>query len=94
MITAKNFEAFTAAAYLAGFDEAIERRWESNTVLEIHAHDFDAEAIVKQGEMWLTCDGMTQHLTVGDTFAIARQVSHSERYGSQGATYWVARRNA
>lgn len=94
MITAKNFEAFTAAAYLAGFDEAIERRWESNTVLEIHAHDFDAEAIVKQGEMWLTCDGMTQHLTVGDTFAITRQVSHSERYGSQGATYWVARRNA
>lgn len=63
-------------------------------MLDIHTHNFDAEAVVKQGEMWLTCDGTTQHLTVGDTFAIGRQIPHSERYGSQGAAYWVARRNA
>lgn len=60
----------------------------------LHSHNFDAEAVVIQGEMWLTCDGVTQHLSNGDTFKIGREVPHSERYGSQGATYWVARRNA
>jgi hypothetical protein len=29
-----------------------------------------------------------------DTFELAPQVVHAERYGSDGATYWVARRNA
>ena len=90
----KNFEDFTTAARAAGFDEVLERRWAPDTVLDVHTHDFDAQAVVTQGEMWLTCDGVTRHLTNGDTFTIGRQVPHSERYGSQGATYWVARRNA
>ena len=88
------FEDFTAAAHAAGFDEVLERRWAPNTELDDHAHSFDAKAIVKNGEMWLTCDGVTRHLIGGDTFTVARQVQHSERYGSQGATLWVARRNA
>ena len=29
----------------------------------------------------------------GDTFTLERDVPHSERYGAQGAAYWVARRN-
>ena len=90
----KNFEDFTTAARAAGFDEVLERRWAPDTDLDVHTHDFDAQAVVTQGEMWLTCDGVTRHLTNGDTFTIGHQVPHSERYGSQGATYWVARRNA
>ena len=78
----------------AGFAEVLERLWAPYTELDVHTHKFDAEAIVSEGEMWLTCDGVTQHLTNGDTFTIAREVPHSERYGSQGATYWVARRLA
>ena len=93
-MSTKTFEDFTIAARAAGFDEALERRWDPDTELGIHTHSFDAEALVTQGEMWLTCDGVTQHLTDGDTFTIAREVPHSERYGSHGATYWVARRNA
>lgn len=89
----ETFEEFTATARSAGFDEVLERRWEPDTVLDVHTHNFDAEAVVTQGEMWLTCEGVTRHLTMGDTFAIVRQTPHSERYGSQGATYWVARRN-
>ena len=90
----KTFEDFTTTSRAAGFDEVLERRWAPDTVLDVHTHNFDAEAVVTQGEMWLTCDGVTRHLTNGDTFTIGRQVPHSERYGSQGATYWVARRNA
>ena len=92
-MNAKTFEDFTAAAHAAGFDEVLERRWAPDTELDVHTHNFDAEAVVTQGEMWLTCDGVTRHLTNGDTFTIGRQVQHCERYGSQGATFWVARRN-
>jgi hypothetical protein len=42
--------------------------------------------------MWLTVAGGTQHLKPGDRFALAAGVPHEERYGPQGATYWVARR--
>ena len=93
-MNAKTFEDFAIAARAAGFDEVLERGWAPNTELDVHTHHFDAEAVVTQGEMWLTCDGVTQHLTNGQTFTIAREVPHSERYGSQGATYWVARRIA
>ena len=91
-MNAKTFEDFAIAARAAGCDEVLERRWAPDTELDVHTHNFDAEAVVIQGEMWLTCDGVTRHLTNGDTFTIARNAPHSERYGSQGATFWVARR--
>ncbi|WP_269631053.1 hypothetical protein [Pelomonas sp. BJYL3] len=42
--------------------------------------------------MWLTVEGSTRHLLPGDLFELAAGVLHAERYGPQGATYWVARR--
>jgi len=42
--------------------------------------------------MWLVCQDGTQHLLAGDTFTLAGGTPHSERYGPEGATYWVARR--
>ena len=93
-MTAMTFDAFKASALVDGFDEALERHWPANTVLDTHAHAFDAKAVVTQGEMWLTCGEQTQYLTPGSTFQLERNVPHSERYGADGATYWVARRNA
>ena len=52
------------------------------------------QALVTQGEMWLGCEGRTQHLTEGSTFALALGLPHTERYGPDGATYWVARKNS
>ena len=92
MMYTKNFDDFASAARAAGFDEVLERYWAPDTKLDVQSHNFAAQAVVTQGEMWLTCDGVTRHLTCGDTFSIGHQVPHSERYGAQGATYWVARR--
>ena len=93
-MNAKTWDEFTSRALAAGFDETLERHWEPGTVLDTHSHPFDAQAQVMQGAMWLTVEGITQHLTGGDTFAVSRLVPHSERYGPDGATVWVARRNA
>lgn len=91
-MNANNFDVFEANARAAGFDEALAREWAPNTVVETHAHPFDADAVVTQGEMWLTCGEITRHLEPGDTFSLAKGALHAERYGPQGATYWVARR--
>ena len=87
------FAAFEADAHAAGFDEVLQRQWAPGTVLDTHTHAFSVEAVVTQGEMWLSCEGSTRHLTPGERFTLAQDLPHAERYGPQGATYWVARRN-
>ncbi len=87
-----DFAAFERDALARGFDEVLERRWVPGTVLDTHTHPFAVDAVVTQGELWLTCEGRTQHLKPGDRFTLKREVPHAERYGDEGATYWVARR--
>ena len=93
MTTAQTFSAFEAAARAAGFDEVLERRWPADARLDSHTHPFAVQALMVHGELWLTVGDQTRHLRAGDTFALERDVAHAERYGSEGATYWVARRS-
>ena len=88
-----SFDAFTRAAKGEGFDEVIERKWAPSTVLETHTHPFAVRALVVAGEMWLIIGERERHLLPGDLFSLERDVPHAERYGSEGATYWVARRH-
>lgn len=88
-----DFDTFARQSRAEGFDEVIERRWDPLTVLDTHTHPFDVKAVVTQGRLWLTIDHQTRELQTGDTFSLARDVPHAERYGPEGATYWVARRN-
>lgn len=87
-------EAFAAEARAQGFDEVLERKWAPSTVLESHTHPFSVRACVVQGEMWLIVGDDVRHLLPGDEFALDRDVPHGERYGAEGATYWVARSNS
>ncbi len=88
--TLKEFEE---QALAEGFDEVLERSWPADAQLDTHTHPFALKARVVRGEMWLTVGSKMQHLKEGDDFALDREVAHAERYGHQGATYWVARRN-
>jgi len=92
MNTSANFESLRLQALIEGFDEALEREWPPLTLLDMHTHPFAAKAVVTCGEMWLTVGDLTRQLRPGDTFEIERDVPHAERYGAEGATYWVARR--
>jgi quercetin dioxygenase-like cupin family protein len=86
------FAEFEADARANGFDEVLVRDWAPGQVVPTHSHPFAARAVVVAGEMWLSEGEVTRHLRAGDTFALARDVPHAERYGEAGATYWVARR--
>ncbi len=87
------FEAFREQALAEGFDEIIVREWAPQLHLETHTHPFDVSACVVRGEYWLTTEQGVKHLKAGDTFRLARHVPHSELYGLEGATVWVARAN-
>ena len=87
------FEQFETAKRAKGFDEILRREWKPGTRLDTHTHPFAVEALVVDGEMWLTCGDETRHLQPGDAFALAKEMPHAERYGAQGAVFWAARRH-
>ncbi|MFN9212223.1 MAG: cupin domain-containing protein [Betaproteobacteria bacterium] len=93
-MSATEIEAFTAEARAAGYDEVLERRWPPDLVLDAHTHPFAARALVTEGELWLTVGDTVRHLRPGDRFELGYEQAHAERYGAQGAGYWVARRRA
>ena len=88
------FNEFEASARAQGFDEVLERVWAPLTQVDTHTHPFAVKALVTRGEFWLTVGSDSRHLRPGDTFQLDRGIEHAERYGSEGATFWVARRNA
>ena len=91
--TMPTYAQFEAAALEQGFDEVLERVWGPNQELHTHSHTFAVNALVTQGDLWLSCGGTTRHLQPGDRFELGRDEPHAERYGPQGAVFWVARRN-
>ena len=88
----ESFAQFEIRTKALGFNEVLERQWEPGRGVGTHSHPFDASALVVQGEMWLMVGDETRHIATGGTFELARNTPHSERYGSEGATYWVGRR--
>ena len=89
---APTFTEFEAAARAEGFTEVLERNWAPLLVLDTHTHPFAVQALVVRGEMWLTVGDEVRHLQPGSRFELAHEQPHAERYGAQGASYWVARR--
>jgi quercetin dioxygenase-like cupin family protein len=53
--------------------------------------EYAAIGLVVSGEMWLTLRGETRHLITGESFELDVEEAHAERYGGEGATYWVGR---
>lgn len=89
----ENFEAFKSHKLSEGYDEVLLREWNPGFANEPHAHPFDTDALVAEGEYWLTMNGQTTHYKTGDVFQVTRGVTHSEKYGTKGAVFWAARKN-
>jgi len=88
------FEDFKTAALAQGFDEVLVREWAPGQELATHTHPFSVKALVVRGELALTSGGHTRRIVAGGGFELAFEAPHSEHYGPEGATFWVARRHA
>ena len=88
------FESFSAQAQARGFDAVVVREWAPGAETGLHTHPFAVQVQVARGEFTLEVSETTRLLRAGDTFAPDAEVPHVERYGADGATFWVARRHA
>jgi mannose-6-phosphate isomerase-like protein (cupin superfamily) len=91
-LTTPTFQPSEAAALARGCDEVVERRRAPLAAVPTHTHPFADEALVVQGQMWLTVGGATREVGPGDTFELAMEAPHAEHHGREGATYWATRR--
>ena len=87
------FEQLEAAARAEGYDEFLVREWGAGVETGEHTHPFGANLRVVRGELVMTIAGSARRLAAGDSCRVPRGVSHSETYGPEGATLWVARAN-
>jgi quercetin dioxygenase-like cupin family protein len=85
------FQDFEAQLRSQGFDQVLEKEYPPGAIIDSHTHAFRAKALLVRGEMWLTVGGHTQHIREGGTFELEPDTPHAERYGPEGATYWVGR---
>lgn len=92
-MTLATFQEFETGMRAKGFPDVAVRDYPTATLAPTHVHPFAVKALVVRGEMWLTVGEETRHLLVGDSFELDHEVPHAERYGSDGATYWAARRH-
>ncbi|MEY5029969.1 MAG: hypothetical protein RLZ63_2284 [Pseudomonadota bacterium] len=72
------------------FDEVVLRQWPAHAVVPEHSHPFALKAMLMEGQMWLSVDGIERAIEIGETFELAHGYPHAERYGPQGAAYLVA----
>jgi hypothetical protein len=87
------FQQFESQLRALGFDTVVEQQWGPSAVADTHSHPFEARALVVKGEMWLTIGTVTRQLKAGDRFELLAGQLHAERYGREGAVYWVGRRH-
>lgn len=93
-MTPTSFQEFEADAKARGFDEVIVREWAPNFDTGEHTHPFAVDARVVRGSFDLLVAGITRHVEAGEGFQLEHGCPHAERYGPDGATFWVARRHA
>ena len=74
---------------------AVERRSRPPTLhVAEHAHAFDVRALVLNGEITLTVEGIDYAYREGDIFVVPAGHRHAETVGPEGVEYLVGRRAA
>ena len=76
-----------------GYAEVIERDMAANVVNKAHAHEFDAQLLILEGEITIVRAGTSQTYRPGDTCEVPAGTEHEERVGHEGVRYLAARRH-
>lgn len=84
--------AFTESLTKEGFPDAVVVTREANVEMEVHEHPFEAKALILEGEMNIRVGDEERAYHVGDVFRVPANKPHSERYGPNGVTYLVGRK--
>lgn len=86
---AVNRDQFSETLRVGKFNEVLEKSLPPSDHNAAHSHAFDVRALVTQGEITLTIDGVATPYREGDIFMLAAGCEHIEDVGSEGVTYLV-----
>ncbi|MFM0002035.1 cupin domain-containing protein [Paraburkholderia dipogonis] len=86
--------AFIESLTKEGFPDAVVVTREANVEMEIHEHPFEAKALILEGEMSIRMDDEVRAYRVGDVFNLPANKPHAERFGPNGVTYLVGRKQS
>ena len=84
--------AFIGILASEGFDVVVIVQRPAKEALDVHAHAFEAKALVLEGTLSICVGDTEQHYQVGQVFHLRANEAHSERYGPAGVTYLVGRK--
>ena len=87
-------EHFETAIRRDGFADVERRNLPAGTIVAEHAHPFDVRALVLDGEIRLTVEGIEYSYREGDIFVLPAGYRHAEAVGPGGVDYLVGRRHA
>jgi quercetin dioxygenase-like cupin family protein len=86
--------AFIESLTKEGFPDAVVVTREANVEMEMHEHPFEAKALILEGEMSIRMDDEVRAYRVGDVFHLPANKPHAERFGPNGVTYLVGRKQS
>ena len=87
-------EHFETALRRDGFGDVERRNLPAGTVIAEHAHSYDVRALVLNGAITLTVEGVDHAYREGDIFVMPAGHRHAEAVGAAGVAYLVGRRHA
>ena len=85
---------FETAVRRDGFDSVERRTLPAGMVVAEHAHPFDVRALVLNGQITVTVEGIEYAYREGDIFVMPAGHRHAEAVGAAGVDYLVGRRHA
>ena len=83
---------FEARLRREGYREVVTAEMKPREHRAEHAHDYEVEALILDGEITLACGGEERTYRAGDIFRMAAGRPHEERVGDTGVRYLVGRR--
>jgi quercetin dioxygenase-like cupin family protein len=85
-------DAFLALLSGEGFNEVVTVHRDPNKAFDVHAHPFEARALILSGDVTIRIGDDSRKYRAGDMFHLATNLEHSERYGPEGVSYLVGRK--
>lgn len=60
--------------------------------LDLHSHAYEVHALVIEGQIDITIDGIKTAYLAGDAFHLLPNQIHTENYGAKGVKYFASRK--
>ena len=85
-------DEFIAILSNEGFNEVVTVTRDANGSLDVHAHPFEAKALILEGDVTIRIGADASTYRAGELFHLVTNIEHSEQYGPLGVSYLVGRK--